>query len=376
VISRTVTPREAPQVPFMSTEKIKEHLEFRKKMEELAEEGEYILWRVPEPYIEFEIIPGSGLKKRIPIDNLYMHKSCWLSAIYTGGVKSIYYTLDKLGIKYFDDHNQLTCTGWAYHGGAACPLETSLTVATRNWHEAWKSKNYLAIHCVTTHGMYYDEREVLVEDKGIRDKVKENLKKLGRELVIPEYIVHIHEVIYAMRDEIARLSPYSYDGCTAVEHNACHYWKLAPFEVIGGTNPVTLSGLVEALGGECKRYTEWFTCCGMGFGHIGWFNVGIGSMSPRKRYLNRACGIPKMCSAYEEVHPDFIILNDPGCGIVFDRSQWYSDVYLGKKTDIPVLWYSQVAALALGAHPKRDVGLDLHIISHDRLLRKMGIKWE
>ena len=108
----------------------------------------------------------------------------------------------------------------------------------------------------------------------------------------------------------------------------------------------------------------------MGFGHIGWFNVGrVG-----KRYLNRAAGIPKMVSAKEEVNPDFIILNDPGCGIVFDRCQWYSDMAMGIKTDIPVLWYGQVAALALGADPYKVVGLDYHVISHERLLKKLGIE--
>ena len=374
-----VVPREVPKVPFVTTEKVKEYLEFRKEIEELDEEGEYTLWKVPEPYIEFETVSGSGIKKKIPMDNLYMHRSCWLSSIYTGAVKSIFYVMDKLGIKYFaHDPNQLTCTGWAYHGGTALPLEASLTVAARNWHQAYSvcgrefgpSKGYLCIHCITSHGMYYDEREILVHSKEARDKVKENLAKLGREMVIPEYITHIHETIYALRDEIAKKAEHKFDGVVAVEHNACHYWKLAPYEVIGGKTPVTLSGLVEALGGEVKRYKEWFTCCGMGFGHIGWFNVG----AVKNRYLNRAAGIPKMISAKKEVDPDFIILNDPGCGIVFDRCQWYADAIMGFKTDIPVLWYSQVAALALGADPYRDVGLDYHMISHERLLKKLGIE--
>lgn len=365
---QVVVPREAPDVPFKSTKKLEEYKRFRDELYELAEKGEYKLWKVPEPYIEIETMRGSGLTKKIPVDNLYMHKSCWLSSIYTGAVKSIFYILDTFGIKYFNDPNQITCTGWAYHGGTACPLETSVTIAARNWHQAYVSNDYLCLHCITSHGMYYDEREVLVHSKELRDKVRRNMDNLGRELIVPEFIPHIHEVIYALRDRIAEKAEHSYKGVVAVEHNACHYWKLAPFEVIGGTTPVTLSGLVEALGGECKRYKEWFSCCGMGFGHIGWYNVGAVS----HRYLNRAAGITKMRSAKDEVNPDFIILNDPGCGIVFDRCQWYSDSCMGVKTDIPVLWYSQVAALALGADPYKDVGLDLHMISHDRLLKKLG----
>ena len=82
----------------------------------------------------------------------------------------------------------------------------------------------------------------------------------------------------------------------------------------------------------------------------------------------------------EPYKPDLIITNCPGCPYFLDRWQYVIAESTGKTygkdgRGIPVFTYEEVAGLVLGYDPW-DLGLQVHQVSAEALLDKMGIPYE
>lgn len=77
----------------------------------------------------------------------------------------------------------------------------------------------------------------------------------------------------------------------------------------------------------------------------------------------------------EEVNPDITITHDTGCVTTLDQSQFAGKAH-GKKVGLPVLSDSQIAALAMGAHPYKVLQLHWHNTDNTRFLEKIGIDHE
>src|ERR1051326_6606043 len=108
----------------------------------------------------------------------------------------------------------------------------------------------------------------------LRAQVREIMGKLGKQMVMPEEIVHYSEWFYALKDEIAAHQVRDFSGIAATVHPACHYYKLVEgdalydADVYGGQRTAIVTGVAEALGTEVRNYSTWFDCCGFGFRHI------------------------------------------------------------------------------------------------------------
>lgn len=81
----------------------------------------------------------------------------------------------------------------------------------------------------------------------------------------------------------------------------------------------------------------------------------------------------------EPYKPDFIVANCPGCTFFLDRWQYVIAEMEGKTYGengygIPVLTYEEMAGLVLGYDPW-EMGMQLHQVSVEPLLDKMGIKY-
>lgn len=77
--------------------------------------------------------------------------------------------------------------------------------------------------------------------------------------------------------------------------------------------------------------------------------------------------------------PDFIVANCPGCSMFLDRWQYTiaeleGITYDNSGTGIPVLTYEEMAGLVMGYSPW-DLGLQMHQVSVEPLLDKLGIEY-
>lgn len=343
--------------------------DFREEVFRLEEEGEWIVDRVPEPFVEAPT--KYGRTKKVPMGGLWHHKSCGQCGHIPGYSTSIFWVMRKLQQDYNDPKDQTSCTAWNYYASATSNSAAQAAVAMRNFAAAKESGYFPLIHCGTSYGHYKEVREELLLHKELRDEVRDVLAKLGKPLVMPEEIVHYSEWFWAMRNEIAAQQVINVDNIVATVHPACHYYKLVEGDAIydpdvyGGQRTAIVTGLAEALGAEVRSYSTWFDCCGFGFRHI----------LVQRDFTRSFATMRKIEVMKEEANPDVVLTHDTGCVTTLDKSQFAAQAH-GRNVGVPVMSEAQFAALAMGAHPYKVCQLHWHSADYRPLLEKMGIDWE
>jgi len=111
--------------------------------------------------------------------------------------------MSELSIPFVDDTNQTSCTAWNYYGSGTSNSVALSAVFLRNMHVAWEKNAYPLIHCGTSYGDYKECRFLVVMSEDIRLKVRSILNKIGRDIVIPEELVHYSEWLHVVRERIA-----------------------------------------------------------------------------------------------------------------------------------------------------------------------------
>jgi heterodisulfide reductase subunit B2 len=349
----------------------KKVVDVREELDRLEDKGELIVHRIRPENRPVEAQTLFGWTKRIPTDRLWHHKSCGQCGNIPGYPSSLLWLMNETGRSYLNEPHQTSCTAWNYHGTATSNPVALAAVAARNFHRAYETDHFPLIHCGTSFGDYKEMRKLLVENATVRQKVREVLRKMDRELVLPEEIVHYSEWVHAMTPEILARQTHRLEGIIATVHEPCHYYKMVPEDAVydekiyAGQRPAVPSGILQALGATVADYSTWYDCCGFGFRHI---------LSERE-FSRSFANLRKIRPMVEEAHADVAITSDTGCVTTLDKSQWIGKAH-GLSYMLPVLSDVQFAALALGAHPYKIAQVHWHSASVEPLLTKMGIDWK
>lgn len=318
-------------------------------------------------------------QKEIAEDHYYFARSCIRQNIFPAA-ENLYLNIlkDELGKDIFDDERHTTCTGIAYHSGLI-PMETIMTVVARQFalmNEAGY-ENFV-VSCVTSFGIYVEMLETWKHFPETLHKTRTALKKAtGKSFEIPKNLVHASDIIYKFRKELSDKTRYKLvnqntgEPLKVVDHIGCHYAKIFPSHGVGGAEyPYVLAGLTDEWGGKQVDYPERRHCCGFGF----------------RQYLlksNRGYSVTNSKKKFESMYPykpDVIIANCPGCTFFLDRWQYVIAEQQGKTYGengfgIPVLTYEEIAGLLLGYDPW-DIGLQIHQVTVEPLLDKLGIEYD
>ncbi|HHL73605.1 MAG TPA: heterodisulfide reductase subunit B [Bacteroidetes bacterium] len=333
---------------------------------QLEKEGEWEVQRVPEPYMEVKT--KYGRIKKIPIEKTWHHKSCGQCGHIPGYSTSIFWLNRKFGYDYIDPSDQTSCTAWNYYASATSNAAAQAAVAMRNFAAAAETGYYPLIHCGTSFGHYKETRMQLIHSAELRRQVRDILARLGKKFVIPEEIVHYSEWVHAMRDKIKENQVRDMSMIRATVHPACHYHKLITEDVIydpeiyGAQRTAIITGTLQAIGVDVADYSTWYDCCGFGFRHI-----LVSRDFSRSFATQRKIEVMK-----KEANPDVVVTHDTGCVTTLDQSQFAAKAH-GHEVGVPVLSDSQMAALALGAHPYKVLQMHWHNTDNTGLLAKMGI---
>jgi len=318
-------------------------------------------------------------QKDIADDHYYFARSCIRQNFFPGSEIAFLKILrDYLHKDIYDDSHQTTCTGIAYHS-ALIPFETTRVVVARQFSlmNQAKYRNFVP-SCVTSFGVYSEVIETWKNFPDTLDQSRQQLKEAtGREFFLPDNISHTSDIIYKFRLEIAAQAKYKLtnkstgEPLKVVEHIGCHYAKMFPSKGIGGAEyPYVLAGMVESWGGKIIDYPERRHCCGFGFrNYIIKENRGYCLSNSKIKF-----------DSMEHYNPDFIVANCPGCTYFLDRWQYVIAEMTGKTYGndgfgIPVLTYEEMAGLVLGMDPW-DLGMQLHQVSVEPLLDKMGVDYD
>ena len=317
--------------------------------------------------------------KDIPQDRYFLFPSCILAVTYPGAEVAIPRLFDQLQLEWawnLKPESMCTCcSGIAYHGDITTIESTLLTVA-RLWSVAQEAGfDNVVVACVTSFGVHSECFDLYREEPGLKEKMDALLMEAcGRKFDLPRYILHASDVVYTHRDKLRELMPHTLVNretgrpLKGVDHVGCHYNKLFPRErSLGGAEYCqVLSGLVTAWGGQEVDYPERRHCCGMGFRQC--------MITPNRGFT--AASVKKKMESMEPFEPDFIVTNCPGCQVHIDKQQWAIRELTGKQYFVPVLTYSELAALLLGSDPYDQVGIQFHTVPVEPLLDKIGIPYD
>ena len=321
----------------------------------------------------------SDYQKEIADDKYYYVRSCIRQNFFPGSEKAFLNMLQKdLGRDVFDDPLHTSCTGIGYHSDIV-PLDTIMTVVARQFALMTDAgyENFIS-SCITSFGIYTEILATWEEFPEKEEQTREYLyKATGREFRKPKSLAHTSDIVFHLREEIARKAKYRLvnaatgEPLRVVEHIGCHYAKIFPKAGIGGSEfPYVLAGMIDAWGGQCVDYPERRHCCGFGFrNYLVQANRGYSVANSHKKLESMA-----------PYKPDFIVANCPGCAMFLDKWQYtiaeMEGVTYGQDgRGIPVLTYEEMAGLVLGYDPW-ELGMQMHQVDVEPLLEKMGIDYD
>lgn len=172
-------------------------------------------------------------QKEIANDNYYFARSCIRQNFFPSAEDLFLKILrEVLSKDIFDDANQTTCTGIAYHSGVI-PFETTMTVVARQFAMMTEAgySNFVR-SCVTSFGIYNEVLETWKRLPKIEQQTRKSLKHAtGMVFEVPSNLVHTSDIIYKFRKEIAAKTKYSLithksnEPLKIVDHVGCHYAK-------------------------------------------------------------------------------------------------------------------------------------------------------
>jgi heterodisulfide reductase subunit B len=221
--------------------------------------------------------------------------------------------------------------------------------------------------CSTCYAINKKARNIL-EVPGFRADANRTLAKIGREYTdtVSQAIQHSHtmEVLWSAHHSIPGMIKRRLDGIKVATHPACHYCKVFPDEVVGESeNFMIPEDLLEDTGViKTGLYNEKTTHCGAGF---------------RQRFVNPSIAVAVTREklrrlAQEKV--DVCVHMCPNCAIQFDRHHSIIEQTSQEEYPFVHLHVQQLLALALGADPDKDCGLQSHSQDVEPLLARIGAR--
>lgn len=239
-------------------------------------------------------------------------------------------------------------------------IETGLLMATMNLAVAEaEGLNILAL-CAACTGALVEAIEKL-RDEQTRDKVNEKLQNVGLEYKGKVKVKHISRVLYedVGVEKIRKEMKKKLSDLLVAPHYGCHY--LRPQSAFEGfedpDNPRTLHQLISATGAHPIAYETIGLCCG-------------GKTFPVSKNLTHLL-IRKKLDDLTKKKIDAMVLQCQTCYLMYSDQQKEINEKYDKRYKLPVLLYPQLLGIALGADPKKDIGLNLHTISTDKILTKV-----
>ena len=193
-----------------------------------------------------------------------------------------------------------------------------------------------------------------------KEKINKILGAVGKEFKGTIKVKHFVEVIHEIgAEKIKEFITNELSGLKVACHTGCHYNR--PSEIVQTDDPlkpVKLREIVAATGATPVDYQEEVLCCGAG--------VGNTEEEPAMQILAN-----KLSSAMN-AGAEAIIVNCPACFQQFDTNQKKAEKLSGKTFGLPVLYVTELLALAFGMKPE-DMGIKFHRTRPKALLEKHNI---
>ena len=263
---------------------------------------------------------------------------------------------ERLGIElvYLDD---FACCGFPVR---SIDWLSAMCLSARNLSVAESADLNIATLCSACTATLTECSKELEHNHELRDQVNEKLSVVGAEYNGDVTVKHFARILYEdvgldrLRNEVKRDLTDLKVAC----HYGCHYLK--PSEIYEGFDdhefPRTLDELVAVTGAKPVEYQNKMRCCG---GSVLAIDEEL-CLSIAHEKLNDMKAAGANCAT----------LVCPFCSIMYDDNQRKIESTFDISYNLPVLFYPQILALAMGFDP-RDVGLNMNRVKPTELFSQI-----
>jgi heterodisulfide reductase subunit B len=200
----------------------------------------------------------------------------------------------------------------------------------------------------------------LKHDSLKKKRVNQQLAKVGKEFKGTIDVIHFVDALKENLDKVKSAITKPLNGLRVAVHPGCHYMRPAEWmESDDPMRPNNLKELVKACGANVVDYDELVLCCGSAVTNA-YEDYGLANLKNKFDSIMKAGGA------------DVIVVNCPACFQQFDTRQRDLSKKYEKDYNIPVLYLTELYALAMGYTPD-DIGLKFHRTRLNPVLEKLGI---
>ena len=231
------------------------------------------------------------------------------------------------------------------------------TVAARNLCLAEEVGHNILTTCSGCTATLSEVNLVLKEDAEVRTQVNERLKRIGREF---RGTIDVRHASVALRDDIGyervrKSVVRPLDGLKVAVHYGCHLLKPSRvMRVDDPDHPTILEDQLRLIGAEPVHHRMTLLCCG---------RACMSDNIPRQM-------VADILDTINSQEADCMGLICPTCFDEFDVGQIVLGRKLGRKFNVPIVYYFQLLAIAQGLNPE-EVGLHMHKVKMDAILDKV-----
>jgi len=260
--------------------------------------------------------------------------------------------MEKLGVELAELDDWNCCGATSYFNTRELD---SFAIAGRNLAIAQKQGDEdLCVTCNACYTALEKANHYMAESPRIREAVNGALGSVGRSYDGSKHVRHIMDVLIndigldAVKEKVVR--PLT--GLKVACYYGCQYSR--PWGIFDDVEfPVTMDHLFQALGAETVDYAAKMKCCG-----------GMMMLTKEEGAL-RMCHELLYCAEREDA--DVVVCACPMCEMNVEGYQPRVNKAFGTSFNIPVMYFTQLVGLALGASSK-ELGIDKQIVSCDRVV--------
>jgi heterodisulfide reductase subunit B len=229
------------------------------------------------------------------------------------------------------------------------------TLAARNLALAEEQSLDIVTLCNGCYATLKHSRELLNKDSGLKKRINDRLKSVGRQYTGQSRVLHFYQLLYEQvgYDRLQQLVLKPLHDLRIAVHYGCH--SLRPKQMNPPENsehPQWLWQFVDqVLGAETVHYLDESQCCGAGL---------------REMDQDTALALTRRkIEQIEEMDANALLVPCPSCYLQFDVGQrllMRSDK--NGITGTAVFYQTELLAIAMGAKPE-SIGMQFHMIKPD-----------
>ena len=262
---------------------------------------------------------------------------------------SMHVTAKLLDVELAELHDWNCCGASSGH---CTNYELSLALPARNLAIAEKAGLNVAVACAACYLRFKQTNHDLKKNEALRKKVEELIEMPYKGNVEVKHLLEVFAREVGL-DEVKKRVKKPLKGLKLAAYYGCYLVR--PPDITQFDNPeqpMLMDNLLAAIGADPVDYTHKVECCGG--------SLLLGRIDIVQKLVN------DICEAALDAGAEAIVTACPLCMANLDTRQ--------PKTKVPIIHFSELTGLALGAEPKQyNIWLKKHINSPIPILKSKGL---